>query len=70
MLGGTTYRMHRFRSSASPVKGLTSDILIKTAEIAYGRPPNYERYAPGQLMLIKDVVHALQNHESSTVRSQ
>lgn len=28
MLGGSLYRMHRFRSSASPVKGLTADILV------------------------------------------
>jgi len=47
-LGNLAYRMHRFRSSASPIKGLTSDILIMTAEITYGRTPSYERYAPGQ----------------------
>lgn len=28
ILGNTTYRMHRFRSSGSPIKGLTSDILV------------------------------------------
>jgi len=44
-LGGVLYRMHRFRSIASPVKGLTADILIKTAEIAYNRDPSYERYS-------------------------
>ena len=27
-LAGTPYRMHRFRSVASPVKGLTADILV------------------------------------------
>ena len=26
---GTMYRMHRFRSTASPVKGLTADILVR-----------------------------------------
>jgi hypothetical protein len=26
---GTTIRMHRFRSTASPVKGLTADILVR-----------------------------------------
>jgi hypothetical protein len=25
---GSTYRMHRFRTTASPVKGLTADILV------------------------------------------
>ena len=29
-LGDTIYRMHRFRSSASPIKGLTADILVRT----------------------------------------
>jgi len=46
--GDAVYRMHRFRSTASPVKGLTADILIKTAEIAYGKDPTYERYASTQ----------------------
>ncbi|KAF9265630.1 hypothetical protein L218DRAFT_860510, partial [Marasmius fiardii PR-910] len=43
------YRNHRFRSIGSPIKGLTSDILIKVAEIAYAQTPQYERYAPGQI---------------------
>lgn len=30
-LGGVLYRMHRFRSTASPVKGLTADILVRVA---------------------------------------
>ncbi|KII89627.1 hypothetical protein PLICRDRAFT_174482 [Plicaturopsis crispa FD-325 SS-3] len=46
-LDNILYRTHRFRSSASPIKGLTSDILIKTAQIAYGKPTTYELYAPG-----------------------
>ena len=29
-LGGTSYRWHYFRSSASPVTGLTADILVRT----------------------------------------
>ncbi|KAK7454508.1 hypothetical protein VKT23_011262 [Stygiomarasmius scandens] len=49
VLGNTAYRMHRFRSVASPVKGLTADILINVAEIAYSRSTAYERYAPGQV---------------------
>ncbi|ORY30327.1 NUDIX hydrolase domain-like protein [Naematelia encephala] len=42
------YRMHRFRSSYTPIKGLTSDILINTAAVAYGSPPSFERWAPQQ----------------------
>ncbi|KAI0048951.1 hypothetical protein FA95DRAFT_971656 [Auriscalpium vulgare] len=48
-LNDTLYRMHRFRSTASPVKGLTADILISAAQIAYAREPLFERYAPEQL---------------------
>ncbi|KAJ3912311.1 hypothetical protein F5877DRAFT_72507 [Lentinula edodes] len=45
------YRMHRFRSVASPIKGLTAEILLRTAYIAYARPPTapIEQYAPGQI---------------------
>ncbi|KAH7927969.1 hypothetical protein BV22DRAFT_1005982, partial [Leucogyrophana mollusca] len=42
------YRNLRFRSSASPVKGLTAEILILVAEVAYGTGPKYDRYSPGQ----------------------
>ncbi|KAG2119957.1 NUDIX hydrolase domain-like protein, partial [Suillus cothurnatus] len=31
------YRMHQFQTCASPIKGLTADILISVAELAYGR---------------------------------
>lgn len=41
---GLLYRMHRFRTCASPIKGLTADILITVAEIAYGHKPVYRRY--------------------------
>ncbi|KAG1750236.1 hypothetical protein EDB19DRAFT_1679191 [Suillus lakei] len=41
---GLIYRMHRFRTCASPIKGLTADILINIAELAYGRKPVYGRY--------------------------
>nr|XP_031858238.1 uncharacterized protein CI109_006381 [Kwoniella shandongensis]KAA5525310.1 hypothetical protein CI109_006381 [Kwoniella shandongensis] len=47
---GTTggYRMHRFRTTRTPIKGLTSDVLIDTATIAYDSPPLFSRYAPTQ----------------------
>ncbi|KAF8162477.1 NUDIX hydrolase domain-like protein [Mycena galopus ATCC 62051] len=48
LLNGSNYRMHRFRSSATPIKGLTADILIHAAEIAFDRPPQYDRWAEGQ----------------------
>ncbi|KAJ7032035.1 NUDIX hydrolase domain-like protein [Mycena alexandri] len=48
VLGDAMYRMHRFQSTASPIKGLTADILIHIAEIAFGRPTEYDRWAVGQ----------------------
>jgi peroxisomal coenzyme A diphosphatase NUDT7 len=37
-LNNTTYRMHRFRSSASPVKGLTADIMVFTPLVVFCLP--------------------------------
>ncbi|WVQ75918.1 hypothetical protein IAR50_005553 [Cryptococcus sp. DSM 104548] len=53
------YRMHRFRSKRTPIKGLTSDILIDTATVAFGTPPSFTRFASNQLpfsSVISDVV--------------
>lgn len=47
-LNNSGYRMHRFRSSSTPIKGLTADILILTAQIAYARNTTYPRHAPNQ----------------------
>lgn len=32
-LGDSTYRMHRFRSTAFAIKGLTADILVRTVAL-------------------------------------
>ncbi|KAL7419386.1 hypothetical protein Q5752_006224 [Cryptotrichosporon argae] len=47
---GTTggYRMHRFRTTHTPIKGLTSDILIHAAAVAYAAAPAFGRFAPRQ----------------------
>ncbi|KAN0093120.1 NUDIX hydrolase domain-like protein [Tylopilus felleus] len=42
------YRHHRLRSCASPVKGLTADILIRVAGIVYDKATTYERHPPGR----------------------
>jgi len=47
VLNDSVYRMHRFRSSASSIKGLTADILVRN--MTAGQCTVYERYAPGQL---------------------
>ncbi|KAI0346222.1 hypothetical protein BDW22DRAFT_1323188 [Trametopsis cervina] len=58
-LGNTAYRMHRLRSSASAIKGLTAEILIATAVVAYDRQPSYSRFAPGQLTTIQDIIRSV-----------
>ncbi|EMD33469.1 hypothetical protein CERSUDRAFT_118052 [Gelatoporia subvermispora B] len=67
--GNSTYRMHRFRTSASPIKGLTSDILIYIAEVAYDKMPSYERYAHGQLRTFGDVFRTLEEGVQSAFGS-
>ncbi|WRT64673.1 uncharacterized protein IL334_001607 [Kwoniella shivajii] len=59
------YRMHRFRTTRSPIKGLTSDVLIQTSMIAYNSPTTYPRFASDQSPfsnLISGVVKDLPFH--------
>lgn len=63
---GSLYRMHRFRSAASPIKGLTSDVLIRVAQIAYEAEPTYQRYGPGQPTHTQFVAWALEDLSSDT----
>ncbi|KIK62616.1 hypothetical protein GYMLUDRAFT_198424 [Collybiopsis luxurians FD-317 M1] len=46
-----TIRLHRFRSTASPIEGLTANILMRVATIAYAKPsvPPIEAHGPGQV---------------------
>ncbi|EGG08067.1 uncharacterized protein MELLADRAFT_105357 [Melampsora larici-populina 98AG31] len=48
-------RYFEFESKVSPIVGFTANILIETAQIAYGREPNFERYAKGQWTM-KDLI--------------
>ncbi|EAU85100.2 NUDIX hydrolase [Coprinopsis cinerea okayama7 len=59
MLGDTSYRMHRFRTSASPIKGLTSDILSTV----------YERYASDQIRSFVGIVDAVRAFEEKLAAS-
>jgi len=61
------YRMHRFRTTQTPIKGLTSDILIHTAEVAFGRSTSYPRMAPGQLPFNATIALALQDIDNNMV---
>ncbi|KAH9988992.1 NUDIX hydrolase domain-like protein, partial [Russula vinacea] len=57
---GSMYRMHRFRSTASPVKGLTADILLASAGIAYARESVFQRWGPGQWRTFGEVQRGLE----------
>ncbi|KAG5647152.1 hypothetical protein DXG03_001107 [Asterophora parasitica] len=59
ILNNTVYRMHRFRTVASPIKGLTADILIKTADIAFDSRPTFERYAHLQARTFGEICRLL-----------
>ncbi|CAD6969483.1 unnamed protein product [Tilletia controversa] len=48
-LGGHRVRRHTFWDARNPVRGLTSDILIHAASIAYKTQPDFSLNAPGQL---------------------
>ncbi|KAF8484378.1 NUDIX hydrolase domain-like protein [Gautieria morchelliformis] len=61
-----TYRMHRFRSSYTPIKGLTADILITAAEVAYNRKTSYERMSPTQTDPILEISPLLGQNEDSS----
>jgi len=57
---GSMYRMHGFRSTASPIWGLTADILLATARVAYAREPVFQRLAQGQWSTVAEVQRALE----------
>ncbi|KLO08787.1 hypothetical protein SCHPADRAFT_858627 [Schizopora paradoxa] len=67
-IDGSKYRMHRFRSKAYAIKGLTSDILIKTAEVAYGQEPTYDRWAPGQFKSFLNIASLMEMFDRSRER--
>ncbi|KAH9955803.1 hypothetical protein BGW80DRAFT_1257982 [Lactifluus volemus] len=56
---GSIYRLHRFRRTASPVKGLTADILMEIVRIAYARDAAFERWGPGQLKSFEEIQQAI-----------
>ncbi|KAJ4480131.1 hypothetical protein J3R30DRAFT_3701489 [Lentinula aciculospora] len=63
-LGHSIYRMHRFRSVASPIKGLTAEIMLRIAQIAYARSPvaSIEQYAPDQIRGFEEIRKALDEY--------
>ncbi|EUC57191.1 NUDIX domain protein, partial [Rhizoctonia solani AG-3 Rhs1AP] len=61
---GTHYRMHRFRSVAVPVKGLTAGILIYTAELAYNRQPPFSIKADDQLDFDTSLKYVIEDLEA------
>ncbi|KAJ9102942.1 hypothetical protein QFC19_004498 [Naganishia cerealis] len=58
------YRMNRFRTTQTPLKGLTCDITMSVAEIAFGRRTAVDRYAEGQVPFFDAVKMAVQEEKS------
>ncbi|KAH0840368.1 hypothetical protein J3R83DRAFT_1391 [Lanmaoa asiatica] len=61
---GGAFRLHKFLTGREgegikPVFGLTASILIKTATIGYGRPPEFEVQPPNAPTLARQIAHAL-----------
>ncbi|CAE6507758.1 unnamed protein product [Rhizoctonia solani] len=70
-LHGSWYRMHRFRTVTTPISGLTSDILILAAQIAYVRNTDYERYAKDHVTPDIGLGWAMEQHvENARTASQ
>ncbi|CAE6461457.1 unnamed protein product [Rhizoctonia solani] len=65
---GTHYRMHRFRSVAVPVKGLTADILIHTAELAYNKQPPFSMRAEDQLDFNTSLKYVIEDLEADAAK--
>lgn len=61
-LRDSLYRMHKFRSTTTPITGLTSDMLILAAQIAYSRGPDYERHSKTQIPFDVALGWAMEQH--------
>ena len=53
------YRLFEFPSKHSPIVGFTADVLIEVAVLGYGREPEFERKAAGQLSMSEIITIAL-----------
>ncbi|KAG9317941.1 hypothetical protein JVU11DRAFT_2174 [Chiua virens] len=63
-IGGTTYRLHSFRTGheaegVKPIMGLTALILIKTASIGYERTPDFEVHPFDTRTLTEQIAYAI-----------
>ncbi|GAA5872976.1 hypothetical protein JCM8547_003278 [Rhodosporidiobolus lusitaniae] len=58
---GLPHRFHAFEAKPQPITGLTAEILIHVASIAYGRPPDYPLFAPSELPQPQLIARAIQD---------
>ncbi|KAH8090769.1 NUDIX hydrolase domain-like protein [Filobasidium floriforme] len=65
--GEYEYRMNRLRTSKTPLKGLTSDVLISVAEIAFETPSTIPRFAPKQLPFKEAIQMAVEESKRGSV---
>ncbi|CEQ41388.1 SPOSA6832_03104, partial [Sporobolomyces salmonicolor] len=67
---GRPHRFHSFEARPKPITGLTAEILIHVASIAYGRPPEYELMAPGEMSQHELIDRATQSPTWSELRRE
>ncbi|GAA6043602.1 hypothetical protein JCM8097_008282 [Rhodosporidiobolus ruineniae] len=58
---GRPQRFHAFEARPQAVEGLTAQMLIHVAQIAYGRPPDFPLYAPNELRQDELIQRAMQD---------
>ncbi|KAG0657508.1 hypothetical protein C6P46_006477 [Rhodotorula mucilaginosa] len=58
---GTKHRYHAFEADPQPIVGLTAEILIHVAMIAYRRQPDFKLKAPGQMSQRQLILRAMQD---------
>ncbi|GAA6063378.1 hypothetical protein JCM10212_000317 [Sporobolomyces blumeae] len=58
---GLAHRFHSFEANPKPVTGVTAEMLIHVAMIAYGRQPEFELHAPNEMSHPELIEHAMRD---------
>jgi len=54
------YRNNRFRSTSTPIRGLTSSVMIQVATVIYARQPSFQAFAEGAVPMAKIIEKSIQ----------
>ncbi|GAA5905802.1 NUDIX hydrolase [Sporobolomyces salmoneus] len=67
---GKPHRFHSFEADPKPITGVTAEMLIHTAMIAYGREPEYELGATGEMSHPELIERAMKDPRWEQVRRE